>query len=295
MVVSDRSAAENVLHNVSYYRLSAYMLPFKERDTTGCVVDRFAPDTDFATVYGLYLFDAELRLLTFSAIERIEVSLRSQIIYQLSHKYGSHWTDNAAIFRPSVTRTNRHGQKYIIGIYETLRDHIAETMLNAEAEEYLRHYKNTYVAPANPPAWMSVETMYFNQLSLICKNLAHDYDRFPLANYYRLPIGIFNSWLHSLNNVRNICAHHGRLWNRDINIVPDKLPSSVSQPWVADPTRVPRKKFYYTMCILQYILHVADPTFCIKQKFENLLAKYPFVNLEYMGFPADWKSEPIWK
>jgi abortive infection bacteriophage resistance protein len=68
------------LSNISYYRLSAYMLPFKVRDADGKVVDNFRPGACWDYVCSLYRFDRKLRLLIFDAIERIEIALRTQII-----------------------------------------------------------------------------------------------------------------------------------------------------------------------------------------------------------------------
>lgn len=89
------------MSNVSYYRLSAYMLPFKEMDKNGIAKDKFLPSATWGNIYDLYKFDSKLLLLVFDAIERIEIALRTQIIYQLSHKYGPHRQDNASIFDAS--------------------------------------------------------------------------------------------------------------------------------------------------------------------------------------------------
>lgn len=92
------SRAERYLSEISYYRLSAYFLPFCSKK------DKFNDNASFDRILDLYLFDRELRLLVFDAIERIEVAIRTQMIYQLSHKYNdSHWQDNAALFNPPVT------------------------------------------------------------------------------------------------------------------------------------------------------------------------------------------------
>ena len=89
LVVNNKKRVEKTLANISYYRLSAYMLPFKECQN-GVVIDRFVPDTTWEMVYDLYKFDRKLRLLLFDAIERIEIAIRTQIVNQLSLKYGSH-------------------------------------------------------------------------------------------------------------------------------------------------------------------------------------------------------------
>lgn len=108
LIVTDRKRAERHLANISYYRLSAYMLPYKKKED-GIIIDAFKEGTTWDDIYDLYVFDRKLRLLVFDAIERLEVAIRTQIIYQLSHKYGSHWQDNAHIFNPPREVTLRDG------------------------------------------------------------------------------------------------------------------------------------------------------------------------------------------
>ena len=91
------NAQKRHLSNISYYRLSAYMYPYKQIGD-GKFLDSFIPGTTWDMIYNLYVFDRKLRLLVFDAIERLEVAIRTQIIHKLSHKYGSHWQDQASIF-----------------------------------------------------------------------------------------------------------------------------------------------------------------------------------------------------
>lgn len=100
MVIPDKQRTERHLSNISYYRLSAYMLPYKQKEN-GEILDSFREGVTWDMVYNLYIFDRKLRLLVFDAIERLEVAIRAQITYQLSHKYGSHWQDRPEIFTPS--------------------------------------------------------------------------------------------------------------------------------------------------------------------------------------------------
>ncbi len=100
MTIPDETRAIRQLANISYYRLSAYMLPHKLKED-GRITDKFKEHTTWDSVYNLYVFDRKLRLLVFDAIERVEVAIRTQIVYQLSHKYGSHWQDCKEIFKRS--------------------------------------------------------------------------------------------------------------------------------------------------------------------------------------------------
>jgi abortive infection bacteriophage resistance protein len=143
---------------------------------------------------------------------------------------------------------------------------------------------------------MSVEIMYFNHLSRICSGLKHRVDRVNIASYFALPEKTFCSWLHTINYVRNICAHHARLWNRDFNIVPEKLSLSKRLVWISNTDTVQRKKIYYFLCMINYLLQTVNPTSQFKKQLIELLNKYNnVVNINSMGFPNNWQQEKMWK
>lgn len=295
LIVTDRKRAERHLANISYYRLSAYMLPYKKKEN-GIIIDTFKEGTTWDDIYDLYVFDRKLRLLVFDAIERLEVAIRTQIIYQLSHKYGSHWQDNAHIFMPSREVTLRDGRKITIDVYREIQSHIKEQLHSNRAEVFIQHYHNKYDTPENPPSWMSVEIMYFNHLSKICTGLKNRADIVGIASYFALPPKTFCSWLHTMNYVRNICAHHSRLWNRDLNIVPEKLSFSKRLVWINTPDTAKRSKNYYFFCMINYMLQVANPTSQFKTKLKELLEEYKnVISLDSMGFPQGWEEEKMWE
>lgn len=272
------------------------MLPFKKADQDGVILDSFKEGITWDHVYNLYVFDRKLRLLVFDAIERLEVAIRTQIIYQLSHKYGSHWQDRQEIFEAPKTITLRGGKEITIDVYREIQSHIKEQLHNNRAEVFIQHYKSKYYQPENPPSWMSVEIMYFNHLSRICMGLKNRADIAGIASYFGLPPRTFCSWLHAINYVRNICAHHARLWNRDMSIVPEKLAFSKKLKWLRDPNKARLKKFYYTACMLNYLLQTVNPTSPFKTRLIALLDEYKnVVSLPSMGFPKEWKNEEMWK
>ncbi|MBR5847552.1 MAG: Abi family protein [Bacteroidaceae bacterium] len=292
---ADEQEAEMHLANISYYRLSAYMLPYKKK-VGGDIIDQFKEGTTWEMIYRLYAFDRKLRLIVFDAIERLEIAIRTQIIYQLSHKYGSHWQDNANIFHPETTKTLRDGRKVTFDAYGEIQKHIKEQLHNNKAEVFIKHYSSKYDRPENPPSWMSVEVMYFNHLSRICTGLKNRADINGIASYFALPPQTFCSWLHAINYLRNLCAHHARVWNRDMNIIPEKLLFSKSLDWISNPDTVQRSKAYYFFCMLNYLLQTANPTSPFKQRLIDLLEEYrDVVSLNAMGFPNNWKDEKIWE
>ena len=124
MLISDNLRTERHLANISYYRLSAYMLPYKQKEN-GKILDSFRKGVTWDMVYNLYVFDRKLRLLVFDAIERLEVAIRAQIIYQLSHKYGAHWQDRRVIFKETVNITFRDGRMVTKDVYDNIQNHIS--------------------------------------------------------------------------------------------------------------------------------------------------------------------------
>lgn len=295
LLVSDKKRAERHLSNISYYRLSAYMRTYKQI-ANGGILDDFIPGTTWDMVYNLYVFDRKLRLLVFDAIERLEVAIRTQIIYQLSHKYGSHWQDDKNIFNSPETITLRDGRKVVKDVYVDIQRHIKEQLNNNKAEEFIQHYCRKYDSPENPPSWMSVEVMYFNHLSRICTELKNRSDKTEIAKYFFLPPDIFCSWLHTINYVRNICAHHARLWNRGLDITPKVLKFSRVRVWISKPDTVETSRIYYFLCMLNYLLQTITPTSTFKQRLKALLEEYSeIVSTDAMGFPHDWVNEKIWE
>jgi abortive infection bacteriophage resistance protein len=294
--VADENRAIRYLTNISYYRLSAYALPFqKEKDV-------FDEGTDFRDILNLYLFDRELRLLVFNAIERIEVAVRARMIYILAHKYGAHWQDNAKIFKdPYKVKNKKKSEYYTVDIYSEVQDMIATSTKDKHPETFIKHYKNNYHKPLNPPSWMCLEVLTLGQLSKLFNGLKDNSDKQAIAIEFGLHYTVFKSWLHTLTYVRNICGHHGRLWNREIAIEPLWL-EKAKKSWINERFKEVTNRSFYTICIVKYILSTVNPSHHIKEHFKQLIAKYPTVPIEYMGIPSDddgtmfnWENELLWK
>ena len=294
LIFGNEISAKEKLSSISYFRLSAYMLPFRKKEGD-ILTNEFKNSTKWEDIYNLYVFDRKLRLLIFDAIERIEVAIRSKIVYHLGLKYGSHWQDNPSIFKPAIQRTLKNGQINTFVTFNEIQEHIKNKLNDNQAELYIKSYKANYTSPSNPPSWMCVEVMYFNHLSKICNSLKYRADITAISKEFDLPPSTFKSWLHTINYVRNQCAHHSRLWNRDFHIIPEKLSFSRNRTWISNSNNVQRSKLYYFLCMLNYLLQSINPTSSFKQKLHLLLKQYPYASKSSMGFPLNWENEEIWK
>ncbi len=100
------------------------------------------------------------------------------------------------------------------------------------------------------------------------------------------------SWLQSISVVRNICAHHSRLWNRNLP-TPPKLLRRASKSFI-DTSRLDQHSFYAVLCSMQYLLQTISPKNRFQERLEKMLEDYPNVDTRAMGFPDDWRDEPLW-
>ena len=58
---------------------------------------------------------------------------------------------------------------------------------------------------------------------------------------------------------------------------------------------VNQKKAYFSLCIIKYILDIISPNNDMKAKIDALLANYPFIDTNAMGFLRGWENETLWQ
>jgi abortive infection bacteriophage resistance protein len=275
MQVADEALAIHYLGHLNYYRLGAYWLPFEKNHSS----HQFQPGTQFADALNLYIFDRELRLWLMDAIERIEVSLRTQFAYHLSLQYGSHPHLNPALFH------NQH--RYSCALAKL------ENEVKQSGEEFIKHLTQKYQEPL-PPIWAVVELISLGQLSQWYDNLQNRHDRKTIADIYDVDEKNLRTFMHHLTTVRNHCAHHARVWNRDYTItlkIPNKRPASLVSSFNQQVGS--GRKLYNTLVLLAYLMNLISPGHHWKNRLIELFNKHP-VNYHAMGFPNDWQQRPIW-
>lgn len=279
------------LKEISYYRLSAYFLPYQINK------DVFDPAVNFDQIIKTYTFDRELRLLVFDCIERIEVAIRTQFIYTMATHYSdSHWQDNQNYF--ITPYYNKIGK--LINPYADFQAIISKAKTVRTPETFIKHYIETYDRPANPPSWMCFELLTIGEMSHLYRGLKNNIDKKRIADFFEVHPTVFTSWLHSLTYVRNICAHHSRLWNRDLAIEPELLLKPKGN-WISKRYENNKRMFYF-LCMLKYLLDRANPGNTMKDKIESLFHKYPTIPIKFLGIPSDgngnllnWQQQPIWQ
>lgn len=278
MIVDDEQRAQHYLQFISYYRLRAYWLPFEvpaENDGDHA----FGLGTSFEDVLTLYIFDRELRLLVLDAIERVEVALRAQWAHHMAMTYGPH----GYLEQGNYAHIGRHA------------DAVAELKKEfaRSRDTFATHYRDKYTSPRLPPVWMAAEVMSFGLLSKFYSDLKLRSDRNAIASRFALDEKVVTSFAHHISHVRNICAHHGRLWNKRFTVkmtvpkFPAKLPVAMRD---ADP-----RYLHNTLVMLDYLLALIAPGNEWKKRLVALIDGCPLADPASMGFPADWRARAAWK
>lgn len=276
LVIADDALAERALRFVSYYRLRAYWLHFEADPANGS--HHLRAGTTLRQVLDLYEFDRELRLLVLDAIERIEVASRGVWAYQLATRHGSH-----GYLKPSLYPDR--GQ--FDANYRALLDEVSRSH-----DAFIAHYKRSYDDPLMPPVWMSAELMSFGLLSKWQSALGAVADRKEIAKPFGLGEKAYFSFIHHLSTIRNICAHHGRLWNRSFAVSPvlPSRPAELASSLAQNASRT----LYNTLTITIHVLTQIDPEQKLGSRFTELLERHPSDDLAAMGFPSDWQKRAIW-
>jgi abortive infection bacteriophage resistance protein len=244
----------------------------------------FKPGTTIEDVIALYNFDRELRILLFDVIERIEISLRTKLIYHLAHEINPWWFESAENFK----NIDSHS-KCLISI---------DRELTQSKDTFIKeHYKKYNSDEKRPPCWKTLEVVSFTTLSKLYANLN---PKIKTKDIIARELNTVNhtylqSWLQAIAQIRNICAHHGRLWNKNLPGRPKLLPNPPA-PWVSNvPPVTEHHKIYVHLCCMKYLLDAVSPGHHFRNKLIALLANYPTVDSNALGFKKDWQDEALWE
>jgi abortive infection bacteriophage resistance protein len=175
--------------------------------------DVFLPGTSFEHLARLYQLDELLRQAFICALSQVEIFLRTLVTYQLTERYGPFVHHEPSVFR----KTFDH-----IKWLESIEGEIIRAQ-----ETFIEHFKSKYAGFPKLPLWMAVEVMSFGSLSKLYSGLLPDPQR-SISAVFEVHHSVLHNWLHALTYIRNVCAHHSRLWNRELAIRPDiprKIPA----------------------------------------------------------------------
>lgn len=276
MVIAAPDKAAFYLQQINYYRLGAYWLPYESSHSPHA----FLPNTTFESILKLYVFDRELRLHLLDAIERVEVAVRTRWAYEMAHRHGPHgyleaklsksiksWANNLVTLTAEVNRTD---------------------------EAFIKHYSTNYNEPELPPVWAVCEVMSMGLLSRWYTQLGPTATRKAIAVHFGFDHQQFEGLLDHLTYLRNVCAHHSRVWNRKFTKtmpLPRNKPSGLREQLNLAADR----QLYNTLVCLLHLMDTICPQHHWRNRLLDLVAGLNTQQQHAMGYPSGWETHPIWK
>lgn len=280
MAIADEDRATRVLQHINYYRLRAYWLPFEvpEEKRPALAEHLFKNGTDFDQVVSVYIFDRKFRLLLLEAIERVEIAIRTHWAQVLAEIYGSHAHMDSSVF---------HHQHIFASCMTSLDEE-----LNRSKETFVQHYKDKYSKPMRPPIWAICELLTLGQLSKWLNNIKHRKDRQAIAARLGLDEVVVCAFAHHLTHVRNLCAHHSRVWNRKLTFTMTlpKRPAVLAAQF--NPTE--DRRIYNTLVMLAWCVRTISPETTWPARVKELLLTRSAGETKAMGAPGNWASQSPW-
>ena len=283
-LVADSAKLLRILETVGYYRFTGYLYPFKSPNS-----NTFRPNTTLETAWNIYMFDRHLRLTAMDALARIEIAVRAITTRCHTDFINDPFAYVNPANMPKLTQAKHGG----------LLARIADSTHKASNDPKIRHLATEYGIMDYPPIWTMMEIVPLGTVTFYFHGLPDGVQK-AIADMFHVRPNVFGQWLMALKNVRNICAHHSRLWNFHI-VAPftkriGRDPHLV--PFVECLERQPSFNYTTTFTALSlcaYCMGIIRPESKWKDRCRALLkTATPFV-LRGMGAPADWETLALWQ
>lgn len=268
MIIRNAKFAKNVLTEVNFYHLKGYWHKHCNNHT-------FQKGVTFQEIYNLYKFDSELRRMIISLLECLEVKLKSYLIDYIARNWGALGYVNLDNFYESF-------RSYQIDLLQKFNQKIQQNNKKPVIYHHIKFYGG------NIPIWALMEILSFSDVSKLYANLDLKDTKKIIKTHYNTQevtsnVPLVKNWIHTLCDVRNICAHYDRLYNHKL-ISPVKLPKKYKKNSGVN------NQLFGALIVLKLLIDDEKMMLDLSKKIESNMKKYKFKDLKSIGFPEEWKT-----
>ncbi|MAK71889.1 MAG: abortive phage resistance protein [Idiomarinaceae bacterium] len=296
MTIDEPEIARSYLEKLGYYRLSGYWYPFRKISThfnqeldIPIRYDEFINGSHFRDIVDLYIFDKRLRLHALDALERIEMAVRVDIAHLLG-EIDCYAHENPKCLHGRFSKqAKKKGPEKGKTEHQVWLEKYERAIWRARREPFIEHYKKNY---EGIPIWVAIEVWDFGMMSMLYSGMKVQHQD-KIAEKYGAPSGHdFSKWLRSLNFIRNVCAHHSRLWN--INVL-ERAPVPHYEHW----QKINNSRPFFYFCLMQKLLAVISPNSTWNKRFDTIVESFPepennAIKISEFGVVDNWESWPVW-
>lgn len=257
VIIEDNDICIDFLSKVNYYRLSGYLLPFRQSD------DNYSVSLN--TIKNIYEFDALLRNHISLTIESIEIFIRTQLAYFSAHHYGA----------DGYMDRNNYNAKYNYPDFISRVNSCIQTNIKSPV---IHHHIQVYNGKF--PIWVIIDYFSLGMLSYFYTGMKNSDKKHIARNLYSVNYETLSSWLRCLTDLRNRCAHYSRLYYWVFTAIPKTSNNS-------------KIRFDRTLFSQIYMLKLMYPSpdlwdMNFVKPLNDILNSYPGVELSHIGFPTNW-------
>lgn len=270
LTIMHEDSALKILEKVNYYRLSAYGIGLKKSAN----FEEYRDDITLEHIFRLYCFDSEFRNDIIHIVEQLEVQLRTQISYCLAIKYGPEGYAHVINFNDKKNHDGR-------SIHGTIMDSFKNEVKHCKNLPFVKHHQDVY--GGHFPIWAAVELMTFGNITAIFDIMKPE-DQKSISSFYGTSPNHLKSWMLSLVEIRNICAHYNRLYNMPLKQTPFLYKENLKY-------RSKQNKVFPVFLVIKRMLHGNEQWKSFLRDIDKTISKYQdIVILSFIGFPPDWKN-----
>ena len=295
LAISDSQSAAEFLSYINYYRFTGYCLRFQTAfDASGNRL--FAQGTTFEDVRDLCDIDKALRDVFADGLEMIEISIKAATADVFGGAYDALGHLDRSHFAASFTAPAKGSKPGDPTAYEVWRAKLqGETRRSREL--FVTHFKDQYLEYPDLPIWMACEVASFGSVSRLYDNMLKG-EMKGIAQRYGLQPTFLASFLHAFVYLRNVCAHHSRLWDKSLSIKPQLPPGKL---W-DDVRKAPANSLFPAASAIYWMLGHDSIAAASQQAWRESLEKvmmgfarrFPAF-VRFTGFPEDWRTLALWK
>ncbi|WP_328286731.1 Abi family protein [Corynebacterium auriscanis] len=170
--------------------------------------------------------------------------------------------------------------------------------------DFVLHFREHY--GPHLPIWVVTEVMSFGLLSNLYKLMRQNDQEILAARFQvhsadgRGDRGAPANWLNCLRNVRNICAHYGRVWNRGFDVLIDapwqtrRRKEDLLAPLVDNGVN---NRLYGVLLVMRYLILSIDPDNGNGVDIASYIderSRHLGFRMGQLGFPEGWRKNPLW-
>lgn len=234
LTITNHDKAREILLDIGYYRLGFYLFHFeKSYPQLDNRSHKLIDGASFEDAVRLYYFDFDLRLLLMRYLNRVEIAFRTALIYQLSNKY----KPNSEWFISHSVVTAAYASDFAKKVYTS----------DFKRNPIIRRHHHVYPGDKFAPAWKTLEFMTFGAVLKLYEQLNNSDDKILIAKQFGVrQIVTFESYMNTIREVRNVCAHGLLLFDM-------KLSKAIRKGPARNPNDT-RSNILGALCVLKFVV-----------------------------------------